>query len=173
MRGRQFNHYLWAVDKKTLTEDHIIGTAIAVHRREIVSEACGVQVWCTSSWHWEQWLLEKLQELRRLAEERGGVSVGLLLDKDGLEVTSFGTSLAMFSEPEQPIKEILVVLGGPRGIDAEVLQVLEKGGLHEGLMKVKLPGWLSGSWLLKPALLMLDRLRKAASNTPAWPWAIS
>lgn len=82
-----------------------------------------------------------MRELRQLAEERGGVSVGLLLDKDGLEVGSFGTSMAMFGEPEQPIREILVALGGPRGIDAEVLEVLEQGGLHLGLMKVKLPGW--------------------------------
>lgn len=60
MRGRQFNHYLWAVDKKTLTEDHIIGTALSVHRKELTEQACGVQVtsW-TPSWHWEQWLRDK------------------------------------------------------------------------------------------------------------------
>ncbi|CAK9041168.1 unnamed protein product [Durusdinium trenchii] len=51
----------------------------------------------------------------------------------------------MFAQPEQPIREILVALGGPRGIDDAVLSVLEKVGLHLGLMKVKLPGGLQHS----------------------------
>ena len=53
------------------------------------------------------------------------------------EVGSFGTSLAMFAQPEQPIREILVALGGPRG------QERSQRGLWIGLVE-ELPVILRG-----------------------------
>ena len=44
---------------------------------------------------------------------------GLLLDKDGTEVSSFGTSLPMFGALQDPVREVVILLGGPRGIEAE------------------------------------------------------
>ncbi|CAJ1378874.1 unnamed protein product [Effrenium voratum] len=145
---RQFERFLLAVDQRSLTENHILGTALAVSRREIPPASCGVTVSPWRTQPWERWMEEKAKELSKQAEERGGVSVGLLLDKDGFEVRPFGTGLSMFTQqPEKPIREILVVLGGPRGIEDNVLTALETAGsfLHLGLMKVKLPGGLQHS----------------------------
>ena len=72
---------------------------------------------------------------------------GLLLDKDGCEVSSFGTSLPMFGVPAAPIREVLILLGGPHGIHAAELQKLMDifSGFSSGLMKIRLPGGLHHS----------------------------
>ena len=84
---------------------------------------------------------------------------GLLLDKNGCEVSSFGTSIPMFTKPEAPIREVLILLGGPRGIEDMELRRLtdifagsgQTGagmpgmGFSQGLMKIRLPGGLHHS----------------------------
>ncbi|CAK9041170.1 unnamed protein product [Durusdinium trenchii] len=81
---RQFNHYLWTMGRKPPTEENVIGTALAVHRKEVTPQASGVKL---TTWQggqrWEQWIKDKVQELREKAEERGGVSVGLLAGAAG------------------------------------------------------------------------------------------
>lgn len=146
-----FGNYLWSMDEKCPTENHIIGTALKVLKKEVLPTTCGVKV---STWNtaegWQRWLEDKVCELRTGAEQRGGVSVGLILDKDGFEVGSCGISHPYFAHATtSPIREILVALGGPGGIDEAVMQVLEQRGeghgLHLGLMRVKLPGGLHHS----------------------------
>ncbi|CAL1162869.1 unnamed protein product [Cladocopium goreaui] len=146
-----FGNYLWSMDEKCPTENHIIGTALKVLKKEVLPTTCGVKV---STWNtaegWQRWLEDKVCELRTGAEQRGGVSVGLILDKDGFEVGSCGISHPYFAHAtEKPIREILVALGGPGGIDDAVMKVLEQRGdghgLHLGLMRVKLPGGLHHS----------------------------
>eukprot|EP00439_Symbiodinium_sp_Y106_P079462 s129_g18.t1 len=85
----------------------------------------------------------------------GSPPAGLLLDKDGCEVSSFGTSLPMFTFTTEPIREVLILLGGPRGIESEELVRLidifsgagtwTGPGFTQGLMKIRLPGGLHHS----------------------------
>ena len=67
---RQFDQYLWAVDKKSLTEDHVIGTALAVLKKQLNPVTCGVTVsnWQLQGSSWEKWLEAKVQELRKKAQ---------------------------------------------------------------------------------------------------------
>ena len=47
----------------------------------------------------------------------------LMLDKHGIEVSSFGVSRPVFAHsPDPPICEIIILLGGPHGIDEERVQ---------------------------------------------------
>ena len=55
---RQFDQYLWGTQRPAWTENHIIGTAISVLKREVNQAACGVEVktWylgCENGWY--QW----------------------------------------------------------------------------------------------------------------------
>eukprot|EP00435_Cladocopium_sp_Y103_P007807 s2374_g2.t1 len=79
---RDLERYLWSMDEKCPTENHVIGTALKVLKKELSPTLCGVKV---STWNtaegWQRWLEDKVCELRTGAEARGGVSVGELWDE--------------------------------------------------------------------------------------------
>ncbi|CAE7572105.1 unnamed protein product [Symbiodinium sp. CCMP2592] len=207
---RQFYTYLRAIGAAaTVTENDVLGTAMAVERAELNASACGIEV---QNWNGvqasdprphEQWLQNKVQDMNEAAKSRGGSSIGLLLDKDGCEVSSFGTSLPMFAVPPEPIREVLILLGGPRGIESEELvrlMAIFSGagtwtgpGFTQGLMKIRLPGGLHHSCVALNDLLSFHdkgylipvvedykglgearhRVKSAAMNSAITAWATS
>ena len=107
----------------------------------------------------------------------GSAAAGLLLDKDGCEVSSFGTSLPMFTVTTEPIREVLILLGGPRGIESEeigrlidifsgtgTLGTRMGPGFTRGLMKIRLPGGLHHSCVALNDLLSFHD--KGAARNP-------
>eukprot|EP00931_Biecheleriopsis_adriatica_P047266 TRINITY_DN27222_c0_g1_i1.p1 TRINITY_DN27222_c0_g1~~TRINITY_DN27222_c0_g1_i1.p1 ORF type:complete len:920 (+),score=202.79 TRINITY_DN27222_c0_g1_i1:27-2786(+) len=162
----KFHRYLVACGTRHLTEETVLGTALSVDRGEVEAEACGVEI---SSWpdapsgevpH-EAWLKAKVKEIRASAAARGGASAGLMLDKNGFEVGAFGVDVAMFAcRPAQPIREVVILLGGPKGIEDDVLPGIlgifgdgGEDGFHLGTLKVKLPGGLQHSYVALGDLL--------------------
>eukprot|EP00930_Biecheleria_cincta_P082433 TRINITY_DN72168_c0_g1_i1.p1 TRINITY_DN72168_c0_g1~~TRINITY_DN72168_c0_g1_i1.p1 ORF type:complete len:690 (+),score=93.81 TRINITY_DN72168_c0_g1_i1:95-2164(+) len=163
----RFHRYLTASDKLSLTEDNVLGTALSVDRGELKSEACGVEItkWRKDEWgaH-ETWLKERIRRIRQAADDRGGASAGLMLDKNGFEVGASGAEVAMFArKPQLPIREVVILLGGPKGIDENyvlpnILKIFNNDngddeGLHEATLKVKLPGGLQHSYVALGDLL--------------------
>ncbi|CAE8588034.1 unnamed protein product, partial [Polarella glacialis] len=127
-RLSRFHRFLAAGNRTYLSEDVVLGTALDVARGEVSGEASGVEIaqWDTSGgsskFPHEQWLRQQVREVREAAEARGGVSAGLMLDKNGFEVSSFGVDVPMFAQrPRRPIREVIILLGGPFGIEDNIL----------------------------------------------------
>ena len=100
--------------------------------------------------------------MRQTAEEAGGISVGLMLDVNGSDVTSFGManpiSVAVAEVP--PIVEVVVLLGGRHDIEKSILPDISTAsndyagcGLHLGTMAMRLPGGQHHSYVALGDLL--------------------
>ena len=104
------------------------------------------------------------------------------MDKDGCEVSSFGTSLPMFTFTTEPIREVLILLGGPRGIESEELVRLidifsgagtwTGPGFTQGLMKIRLPGGLHHSCVALNDLLSFHDKGAARNALVVWTFRV-
>ncbi|CAK0867546.1 unnamed protein product [Prorocentrum cordatum] len=85
-----------------------------------------------------------------------------MLDVHGLEVVNLGVATPFFShDPNRPIREVVILLGGPSGIDKKALEQLQgvlndkDGGLDGGTFAIKLPGGKQHSCVALGELLAL------------------
>lgn len=180
---RQFQSYIaQRGDARVLTEEVVIGAAIRASRREEEPSESGVAyvdfgpgeiVWkekgggghkgfgkCgvdVGPWRPEAWLHRYMRDISSAAERKSGIAIGLMLDKNGAEVCNFGIGSAMFAHnPELPIREVVILLGGPHGIEDVPLQHILKAfdaTMHHGTLAVKLPGGLQHSYVALGDLL--------------------
>jgi len=169
-RLRQFHCYIAQQGHNgSLGEEAVLGATIRTYRGEVREELSGISVtdfgWVSKdpdgNARHMQWVREYVRGIRKAADGRGGVSIGLMLDVDGSEMGSFGIPGAMFGDrTRKPILEVVILLGGPMGIEESVLpHILEvfndrgDGGFHEGTAKVRLPGGKHHSYVALGELL--------------------
>jgi len=159
---RVFERYNNAVGSQILTEETVIGAAMDAHSHGVASETSGVTVRDFGTFHGTNnavhvgWLQDYVGAIRRSAEDVGGSAALLMLDKHGIDVGSFGVSTPMFAHaPANPIREVVVLLGGPKGIEdaplATILQVCNDA-IHLTL-RVRLPGGRQHSYVALGDLL--------------------
>eukprot|EP00931_Biecheleriopsis_adriatica_P085594 TRINITY_DN6025_c0_g1_i1.p1 TRINITY_DN6025_c0_g1~~TRINITY_DN6025_c0_g1_i1.p1 ORF type:complete len:840 (-),score=183.10 TRINITY_DN6025_c0_g1_i1:22-2517(-) len=183
-RLAEFANFLDMTRNKALTEEVVIGTAMKASQELYGYEpkACGVQVTKFRESCWQNWLRDHLADLERVQDSRRGRSVLLVLDANGEDLLSLDTGAAdMLDQTETGIKNVLVVIGGPSGMDyatqKSIIDIGRAAG-HE-IIQMKLPGGLQHSnmaladvlrahdrnWLL-PALA--DYLRLGPAQYGEW-----
>lgn len=163
---RQFHRYNLQRGRPELTEEAVIGTAMRVVSGDVDPDASGVRTTefprQGEGWEWPHntWLRNYVRRIRRAAEAAGGISTGLYLDVDGSEVSSFGVPGAMFATaPNPPISDVVILLGGPHGIEDKVLpRILDTfndslEGFHLSTLAVRLPGGKQHSYVALGDLL--------------------
>ncbi|CAK0861155.1 unnamed protein product [Prorocentrum cordatum] len=155
---RSFHHWLIDENTKALTEQNVLGTAIKVDRGLLDSRDCGVHTEDLRDGQWSQWLASHAAAMQQSAADRGGRCVALLLDQAGVELLTLDTggAPAQRKRPCAPIAKVLLVLGGPSGIQPAVYQgmaeVLRRAQLE--VLEIRLPGGLQHSNVVLADLLM-------------------
>mmetsp|Transcript_1046 Transcript_1046/g.1819 ORF Transcript_1046/g.1819 Transcript_1046/m.1819 type:complete len:535 (+) Transcript_1046:59-1663(+) len=163
---KNFERYNKVTNSDRLTEETVVGTALKVLKGEVDAKTSGVSViefdhGATDKFAFVNWLRDYVSNIRKAADDAHGLSTGLMLDKNGVEINSFGVSSPMFAhKPEKPISEVVILLGGPRGIEDEVLPTILKAfddtagsGFHLKTVRVRLPGGLQHSYVALGDLL--------------------
>jgi len=158
------HHYMQAENKKALTEEVVLGCAAA---SDPSGQAGGSALECSvvgrrlfgpaASWDW--WLCRLVSHLCSRASDAGGSCVGLLLDTEGQLPEALGEptggkggseawmssrshSRSRGGPQRREIAEVLLILGGPKGIDVATSEIMHSV-LQRGCSQVRclqLPG---------------------------------